>query len=286
MSFLDSAPADAVAPEPVTTGDRDHHDEADTCGRHPDLEQVDRLIGAAVGIIMVQRELSYSAAGAVLRDLARQHGRTLHDLAADVTAIGWKRPLRLGSGRSRARPRTGVEGTHPRLDESVAGQVLDLLVETTDLGDLLGAVTELAVQSVPGCESASITMIRDGAPATVASSDARALNLDETQYSEGEGPCLQAVRTDSIVRVDDLAAATPGHPAWRVAATKVGVNGTLSVPIAADANIAAALNLYTGARTGWPEHAQFAAEALATYAGDAITLSYRLASSSPHDGVQ
>jgi hypothetical protein len=55
----------------------------------------------------------------------------------------------------------------------------------------------------------------------------------------------------------------------------------LSLPIAAGATVAASPNLYTGVCTGWPEQAQSTAEALATYTGDAITLSSRLTAPDP-----
>jgi transcriptional regulator with GAF, ATPase, and Fis domain len=158
----------------------------------------------------------------------------------------------------------------------VPGQILDLLIETTGLADLLGAITDLAVTAVPGCVSASITLIRDSTPATIASSDARALAVDQKQYAEGRGPCMQAARTDTVVRIDDVAAAALRHDGWAATARTAGVTATMSLPIAAGPHIAAALNLYAGADGGWPEQAQTPAEALAAYTGDAILLSERL----------
>ncbi len=239
----------------------------------------DRRIGAAIGIIMVQRELSYHDAADLLDDVVHRHGRQLHDVAADITATGSTRPLRLDPPPGR--PRTRVEERRAPIAESIAGRLLDILVETTELGDLLGAITELAVETVPNCESASITLIHDGAPATVATSDARALAVDETQYSDGQGPCLHAARTDDIVRVDDIATAPTKDQAWRSVAMAAGITASLSVPIAAAANIAAALNLYTGKNTGWSQQTLDAADTLATYAGDAITLAYRLTDPTP-----
>jgi hypothetical protein len=84
----------------------------------------------------------------------------------------------------------------------MATQILDLLIETTDLAGLLGEITDLAVDAVPGCASASITLLQAGTPVTIAASDARAFDVDQSQYRHGQGPCLEAARTDTIVRID------------------------------------------------------------------------------------
>jgi GAF domain-containing protein len=161
-----------------------------------------------------------------------------------------------------------------QLEQSVPGRLLDLLVETTDLRELLYAVTELAVETIPGCRSASVTVAYEREPATVASSDPEALAVDQAQYAAREGPCLLAARTDDIVQVNDVADADIPGP-WREAALAVGFNAVLSVPIASDSNVAAGLNVYAG-RSGWSPEAVDAADLLAAYTGDAITLAYRI----------
>jgi GAF domain-containing protein len=169
-----------------------------------------------------------------------------------------------------------------RPEESVPGRLLDILVETTDLREILETVTELAIDTIPGCESASVTVIREHDPATVASSDRRARAVDEAQYRVGTGPCLLAARTDEIVQVDDVRTAViPGE--WKQVALEAGITATLSMPIASDANVAAGLNLYSGLRAGWSIEAIDAADLLAAYTGDAITLAYRLNRHRPAD---
>jgi len=162
-----------------------------------------------------------------------------------------------------------------RFDDSVAGRLLDLLVMTTDLGELLAGVTELAIEMVPGCESASVTVIHHRSPSTAAASDARALAVDESQYAGGPGPCLQAARTAQTVQVDDVATAAT-EEAWRRVAKGAAVTASLSLPLISSTNIEASLNLYSGRDDGWPAGALDQADALAAYAGNAITLAYRL----------
>jgi GAF domain-containing protein len=160
------------------------------------------------------------------------------------------------------------------LVHTVAARLLDLLAETTTLPDLLDGICELTVEVVPGCTTASLTLLRDGVPATVASYDESAERVDQTQYTAGAGPCLEAARSDRLVVVEDVAAAG-AMESWRRAAQDAGLRAMLSVPVPAGADFAAALNVYTD-RAGWPGAGVAAAETLATYVGDALTVAYRL----------
>jgi GAF domain-containing protein len=159
--------------------------------------------------------------------------------------------------------------------ESVAGRLLDLLVVTSELGAVLGEITDLAVETIPGCVSASITVIHQGTPETAASADSRARAVDEGQYRDGQGPCLEAARSGRPVRVDDIADAEPDFR-WRSIARDAHITASLSMPILSSTNIDAALNLYTDHDGGWPELAYDAAELVADHAADAITIAYRM----------
>lgn len=55
------------------------------------------------------------------------------------------------------------------------------------------------------------------------------------------------------------------------------MHAVLSLPIASDADIAAALNLYATRTQRWDAGDQAMGEDLAIYIGDAITLAYRRA---------
>jgi hypothetical protein len=159
-------------------------------------------------------------------------------------------------------------------ERSVAGILLDLLAATEQVSEIFADITQLAVGSIPGCESASITMIHDGIASTVAATDARAQSIDESQYRQGRGPCIEAARTAQVVQVDDVTTIT--NDLWRRTARHAQVTATLSIPLSVAANVEAGLNLYTGAEGGWPAEAYEDSERLGAYAGDAITVAYRL----------
>jgi hypothetical protein len=243
-----------------------------------DRDEVNRSIGAAAGIVMMQRHISYAEALSFLQHLSRQNGRALHQVAQDVTetseALADRSISSQDQGWARAQASTKLI-TEWSVDDLIAGRLLDLLVERKDVGDVLYEMTQLGVDIVVGCESASITLIHDGVAATVASSDSSARSLDEIQYADGDGPCLQAARTDRMIRVDDLADGPPQERPWREAALGRGVTASLSLPVPAGREVRAALNLYTVQPGGWTPQSLNAAQALVMYTGDAIALSLR-----------
>jgi GAF domain-containing protein len=161
--------------------------------------------------------------------------------------------------------------------------LLDLLVETSTMVALLAGISALAVDIVPQCEAAGVSMVRDGAPVMVASEDERARHVDETQYRTGEGPYLHAVQTGRAVQIDDLAADPcaartnapvpgAGEHDWRRAARAGGFTAILVVPLASDGDVAAVITLYSGHGTAWSPQSVQAAEILADHAWSAIVI--------------
>jgi hypothetical protein len=182
--------------------------------------------------------------------------------------------------------------------DSVAARLLDLLVDMTALQHLLQGICALAVEAIPDCAAASITLIRDGAPVTAGASDDRALAVDAAQYRDDDGPCLRAARSDADVVVhlteeadgpgaasgigsgsgsgdgdgDDPAA----RPTWPQVARAAGLTAVVSMPLPSTADLRAAVNLYAEGSHGWTPEALALADALVTYAGDAVTIGHRL----------
>jgi len=89
---------------------------------------------------------------------------------------------------------------------SAAGELQQLLLATEDITGFLDEVVVLAAKLLPGEVSCGMTLRRDRAVVTVASSDTRASQVDEIQYGHHEGPCLHSLATGEVVVVDDLAA--------------------------------------------------------------------------------
>jgi hypothetical protein len=92
---------------------------------------------------------------------------------------------------------------------------------------------------------ASITAYRNGGVTTVAASSEIALAVDQAQYDDQTGPCLDALDTTSPTAVPDVAA-TMRWPGFRDSAHRLGITASLSIPLfAGRGTTIAALNLYS-----------------------------------------
>lgn len=128
------------------------------------------------------------------------------------------------------------------------------LVGEHDLNEMLTRVALIATEVVPGCDLASITMVRQGEPTTPVFTDKAALGLDETQYAIGDGPCLAAIRHRGVEIFD--ATSDSKWPGFNAAAASHGVISCLSVPLAGDQAVLGALNLYSRTATTYDERAR------------------------------
>ena len=84
-------------------------------------------------------------------------------------------------------------------------ELANLMTATSTLNELLGELARLATGVGSPRASCGITVQQDEMPLTVVSSDARVAHADEVQYGQGEGPCLETVRTGKSTVVEDLA---------------------------------------------------------------------------------
>jgi GAF domain-containing protein len=144
------------------------------------------------------------------------------------------------------------------------------LAGVTTVPGVLAVVTELAPQLVPGSAAACLTVLREGAAAVVAASHPHAQHVDEAQLREGQGPYLQAVRTQIPVCIDDIRSG-PADAAWARAAIAAGFRGVLTVPVVTADDTVATLSLYTRSLDGWPGTSLIVAAELARRAGHGIT---------------
>jgi hypothetical protein len=108
----------------------------------------------------------------------------------------------------------------------------------------LVTIAQLSADLIAPVAFASVTAYRDDAVTTVATSSEVALAVDQAQYAEQAGPCLDALDTASPVAVPDVAA-TMQWPGFRDSAYRLGISASLSIPLFAGRGTAiAALNLY------------------------------------------
>jgi hypothetical protein len=130
---------------------------------------------------------------------------------------------------------------------SLRGELVTLAGTPDDapaVAPLLVTIAGLAADRVDAISYASVTQSHEGAYTTVAASSALAVAVDEAQYADKAGPCLDALATGGVVGVPAIAA-TMAWPGFRTAATRIGMRASLSVPLFAGRGTpVAALNLY------------------------------------------
>jgi hypothetical protein len=109
----------------------------------------------------------------------------------------------------------------------------------------LADITRLAAARIAAVDHASVTSRYEGVHATVAASSDRARAIDEAQYRDDAGPCLEALEASYPAAVPDIAA-TMTWPGFRDVAAGFGVRASLSLPlVAGSGRTVAALNLYS-----------------------------------------
>ena len=123
------------------------------------------------------------------------------------------------------------------------GALAQFFVHDGTLGDTLGQVAALACGAGPA-DMVGITMLVDDAPGTGVFTDPEAPEIDQAQYRSGQGPCLDAFRTQETYLIRDTSTETRWPDFCRDAAGH-GIQSTLSLPITARETGLGALNLYS-----------------------------------------
>jgi GAF domain-containing protein len=146
-----------------------------------------------------------------------------------------------------------------------------LALTSDDLPGTLVEICRVAVRAVPNADGASVTTFPEGRPGALSDGD-WALALDELQYEEHEGPCLDAFRTGRAFRLRDLA--TDGRwPSYLPRAVERGARSMLSLPMAAQGSLVGALNIYSREVDAFDAEAASVAEVVAAHAGMASEVS-------------
>ena len=122
------------------------------------------------------------------------------------------------------------------------------LLTEQSLGGDLERLIRFTCTAIPACDAASIALLIDGQPSTVAVTEHVALELDIAQYDNDEGPCLDALQGHPI-RVDLLDRDERFNHFAQGAASQA-VNSVLSIPINHRDDIVGTLNLYARATHG------------------------------------
>jgi len=155
----------------------------------------------------------------------------------------------------------------PPMEEAAAYAALSrVAVSGRPLDQTLEEVAVLAGRALPENPEASVTLVTDDQARTAAFSGQVARQLDERQYDDGYGPCLDAAVSGGAIRVtiDDPSGL---YPDFRQQAHQQGVTHSLSVGLPAAGRTIGALNLYTSAGQPFSDDSARIAGTFAGFAG-------------------
>jgi transcriptional regulator with GAF, ATPase, and Fis domain len=186
-------------------------------------------------------------------------------------------PPRADLTRAERSPQGEAMPEHPsQLREALARLSLLLLTEVVLRRDL-GRILSVAQRSVPGCETASVTLLVEGQPRRAAAIDRIVVAIDLPQDEWPEGPCqLEAAQNRRSIRVG-LLAVDERSSRFAEGADHSGVQSSLSVPLDLDSDVVGRLNLYSSAPDAFDATSQHLGASLASQVGDSVAKSAVLA---------
>lgn len=157
-----------------------------------------------------------------------------------------------------------------------------LLLDSEGFSEFMLELTVLAAAGLgtSGRILCSLTVERDNFAATVASSAAEAMVLDERQYALNHGPCLSALRGQAPVFVPELQASD----IWTDYAQDIkssGIAAIYAVPVVAGTDCSAALNCYAYDTTTMDNSFRTAVEAIALSFSGILRLALRIHPAGP-----
>ncbi|MDQ0736301.1 GAF and ANTAR domain-containing protein [Arthrobacter agilis] len=168
----------------------------------------------------------------------------------------------------------------PAIDaQALSDELQDLVLDSGDIGTLLTLLAEQAAAEFATSTQnvlCGVTLLRPRKKLTIASSSARAQQVDEVQYRFDDGPCLRAARTGHAQYVADFRTDTR-FGGYSTAVRRLGVLSALGTPIPLDGDAKAALDLYAEHPDAFDDETLAAVQDMATGASKALRLAVRLA---------
>jgi len=153
------------------------------------------------------------------------------------------------------------------LEEQLRTQAHALTAETVE--GTMQRIVAFAVDTIEGCDHASISLLEGTHIATRVSSDARVADVDVLQYETGEGPCVDVVNEGmNSVYAEDLTD-DPRWPRFGPRAAAAGMRSLLAIRLLADRTLGA-LNLYARLPRAYGATDRATGVIFATHAGIAL----------------
>ena len=134
---------------------------------------------------------------------------------------------------------------------------------------MLTKVATFAVQAIPGADGAGLTLHESDRADTIVKSAPFVRDIDDIQYSLGEGPCISAARTGRTMRSGSLGG-DPRWPRFGPRASRLGVHSVLALPLLTADGVLGAMNVYAHPKDAFDDRAEHLGQLFAVPAAIAV----------------
>jgi hypothetical protein len=171
-------------------------------------------------------------------------------------------------------------GTADASTSDLFRHLADVVYASDDFSRIYQAIVRAAPHLVEGCDHASLMLHVDGRFVTVASSDPTAAHVDAVERELDEGPCLDAVREQSVFHDADLTDGSPWPGLTERVLAETPVRSMAGFRIRAGDGHDGALNLFSDSPGGLSERAVDQGIVLASFITVALVASHQRRSAS------
>jgi GAF domain-containing protein len=160
-----------------------------------------------------------------------------------------------------------AEGSSAPRTRAALNGLAGLVLAEENTQSVLQRVVDLVKQVMPDGAEASLTLLRKETATTAAFTGEMALQLDEMQYRQGYGPCLEAALGGRPVEITDGRT----EDRWPEYMPTFLARGAVSALPVTAAQLAAGLNVYAPAADAFTDADRESLAELAAYAAVALT---------------
>jgi GAF domain-containing protein len=147
-----------------------------------------------------------------------------------------------------------------------------------DIQGVLSRIASLAKRTLSSADEVSVTLVRHRRAHTAAFTGQLAIHLDERQYENGRGPCLDACAGHRTLSVPDMSRESR-WPDWAAQAMEAGARSSLSVGLPIEQQVTGALNIYSRKPEAFDDDTIVLAQTFAGYAAVALANAHRFEAS-------
>jgi GAF domain-containing protein len=156
------------------------------------------------------------------------------------------RTRRAGDATSRPAPPAGgsvLVDTVGDVYTRVLDELVSVVLDVPTMQEVLAQLIEITRRATDGTSAISVTAHEDGSYHTAASTGPDARHVDEYEYAEGAGPCIDAIESGERQLSPDVLA-DERWPTFSAVAVDAGFRSVAGVPLVAGDRTVGALNLY------------------------------------------